>query len=206
MYWPSYENTIDPVLKNIRQAMPEFAGMKPGDQVLDVCCGTGAQVIEYARYGIMATGIDTGETMIKSGIKNKTRMNLININFILADATALPFGDGMFDYVSVSFGIHDKDQITRNKIVSEMKRVVKPEGFLVFIDYQVPLPNNIPALLARIIERIAGGDHYRGFKDFLHTGGLSKILEDHHLKELKTEPFKSGVVVAAKARLNLKQE
>jgi ubiquinone/menaquinone biosynthesis C-methylase UbiE len=132
MYWPSYENTIDPVLKNIRQAMPEFAGMKPGDQVLDVCCGTGAQVIEYARNGIMATGIDTGETMIKSGIKNKTRMNLININFILADATALPFGGGMFDYVSVSFGIHDKDPITRNKIVSEMKRVVKPEGFLVF--------------------------------------------------------------------------
>lgn len=189
------------MLRNIRQIIPEFAGMEAGNDVLDVCCGTGAQVIEYGKCGIFATGIDKEQSMLKVAFRNVEKLNLINTTFYLADATALPFPAERFDSVSVSFGLHDKERDIRNIIVSEMKRVVKREGSLIFIDYQVPLPNNIWAMFARSIEFIAGGSHYHGFRDFINNGGLKTILKDHLLLDEKICYLKSGLVEVIKARL-----
>jgi ubiquinone/menaquinone biosynthesis C-methylase UbiE len=197
----SYENFIDPILRNIRQIIPEFSGMKAGDEVLDVCCGTGAQVIEYSRRGILATGIDREQSMLSVALRNKEELNLVNTSFYLADATSLPFGNNRFDYVSICFGLHDKERDIRNKVVSEMKRVVKQEGFLVLVDFQVPLPRNIWTMFARTIEFIAGGSHYRGFKDFIDNGGLKNILKDHLLFEQKIGYFKSGILEIIIAKL-----
>jgi len=198
----SYENFIDPILKDVRQIVPEFAGMKVGSDVLDVCCGTGAQVIEYGKNGILAIGIDKEQSMLNTALKNKERLNLVNTSFYLADATALPFSDNSLDYVSVSFGLHDKEKDVRNRVVAEMRRVVKREGSIIFIDFQVPLPNNIWAMFARTIEFIAGGSHYQGFKEFINNGGLRKILQDHLLFDEKICYLKSGLVEVIKARLN----
>ena len=198
----SYENFIDPILRNVRQIIPEFSSMKAGDEVLDVCCGTGAQVIEYSKHGILATGIDKEQRMLNVALKNKEKLNLVNASFYLADATSLPFGDNRFDYVSICFGLHDKEKDSRDKIVSEMKRVVKQEGFIVLADFQVPLPRNIWAMFARTIEFIAGGSHYRGFKDFIDNGGLKNILKDHLLFEQKTGYFKGGILEIIVAKLS----
>ncbi|MFC1846520.1 class I SAM-dependent methyltransferase [Chloroflexota bacterium] len=197
----SYENLIDPILRNVRQLTPEFSGMKANDKVLDVCCGTGAQVIEYGQHGILAIGIDTDSSMIGTAFRNKAKQALLNTSFYLADATNLPFCDNNFDYVSISFGLHDKNRESRNEIVSEMKRVVKQKGSLVFIDFQVPLPRNIWAMFARTIEFIAGGSHYKGFQDYMRNSGLNNILEDHQLVQEKVEYLKSGVVVIVKAKI-----
>jgi len=118
----SYENLIDPILKNVRQIIPGFADMKSGSSALDVCCGTGAQVIEYGKYGILATGIDKEQSMLNVALRNKEKLKLVNIDFHLADSTALPFNDGSFDYVSISFALHDKEREVINRVVSEMKR------------------------------------------------------------------------------------
>jgi ubiquinone/menaquinone biosynthesis C-methylase UbiE len=198
----SYENFIDPILKNVRQIIPEFAGMKFGSNILDVCCGTGAQVIEYGKHGILATGIDKDQSMLDVALRNKEKLKLINTSFYLADATALPFDDDSFDYVSVSFGLHDKERDVRNRVVSEMKRVVKQDGSLIFIDFQVPLPNNIWAMFARTIEFLAGGSHYQGFRNFINNSGLKNILQDHLLFDEKICYLKSGIVEVVKARLN----
>ena len=197
----SYENFIDPILKNIRQVIPEFASMKAGDEVLDVCCGTGAQVIEYGRRGILATGIDREQAMLSVAFKNKDKLNLSNVSFCLADAADLPFENDRFDYVSVCFGLHDKERDIRNKVISEMKRVVRQEGYLVLADYQVPLPINIWTMLARTIEFIAGGSHFRGFKDFTANGGLKNILKEHKLYEQKRDHYKSGILEIIKASI-----
>jgi ubiquinone/menaquinone biosynthesis C-methylase UbiE len=197
----SYENFIDPILKNIRQVIPEFASMKAGDEVLDVCCGTGAQVIEYGRRGILATGIDREQAMLSVAFKNKEKLNLSNVSFCLADATDLPFENDRFDYVSVCFGLHDKERDIRNKVISEMKRVVRQKGCLVLADYQVPLPINIWTTLARTIEFIAGGSHYRGFKDFIANEGLKNILQEHKLYEQKRGHYKSGILEIIKASI-----
>ena len=194
----NYETLVDPLLRDLRKFTPEFSGMKAGDKVIDVCCGTGAQVLEYGRHGIIATGIDSSQDMLKIATRNRVRQKAVNASFQLADATNLPFPDGYFDYATVSFGLHDKEKPVRYQIISEMKRVVKQDGALILIDYQVPLPRNAWAVFARAIEFLAGGYHYLAFKDYLANGGLEDILKNHGLREEYRTYLKSGLIVATK--------
>ena len=199
MFMFNYETLVDPLLKDLRKFTPEFFGMKAGDKVIDVCCGTGAQVLEYGRHDIIAIGIDSSQDMLKIATRNRMRQKAVNVSFQLADATNLPFPDGYFDYATVSFGLHDKEKSIRYQIISEMKRVVKQEGALILIDYQVPLPLNVWAVFARAIEFLAGGSHYQGFKDYLANGGLEDILKNHGLREDCRTYLKSGLIAATKA-------
>jgi ubiquinone/menaquinone biosynthesis C-methylase UbiE len=197
----NYETIIDPLLAGIRKFTPEFCGMNSGDRVLDVCCGTGAQVIEYRRRGIIATGLDIDPSMLKAALRNRAKNNLANISFYLADATELPFVDNCFDYVSVSLALHDKSKLARYKVVSEMMRVVRPDGALIFIDYPVQQVSRIWGFLSRTVEFIAGGDHYKGFKDYVISGGLEDILRVFNLREDKRNYLKGGLVAIIKARI-----
>ena len=194
----NYETLVDPLLRDLRKFTPEFSGMKAGDKVIDVCCGTGAQVLEYGRHGIIATGIDSSQDMLKIATRNRMRQKAVNVSFQLADATNLPFPDGYFDYATVSFGLHDKEKPIRYQIIFEMKRVVKQNGALILVDFQVPLPMNAWAVFARVIEFLAGGSHYRGFKDYLANGGLDDILKNHALREEYRAYLKSGLIAATK--------
>jgi len=195
----NYETLVDPLLKDIRKYTPEFSGMRAGDKAIDICCGTGAQVLEYGRRGIVATGIDISPSMLKVATRNMRRQKAVNISFQLADATNLPFPDGYFDYASISLGLHDKGKPIRYQIISEMKRVVKQDGALILIDFQVPLPRNVWAVSARAIEFLAGRSHYQGFRDYLANGGLEDILKNHSLREECRTYFKNGLLVATKA-------
>ncbi len=194
----NYETLVDPLLRDLRKFTPEFSGMKAGDKVIDVCCGTGAQVLEYGRHGIIATGIDSSQGMLKIATRNRMRQKAVNVSFQLADATNLPFPDGYFDYATVSLGLHDKEKPIRYQIISEMKRIVKQDGALILIDFQVPLPRNAWAVFARAIEFLAGGSHYQGFKNYLANGGLEDIVKNHGLREECRTYRKSGLLVAAK--------
>jgi SAM-dependent methyltransferase len=198
MFLLNYTNLIDPLFRDVRRFTPVFSGMKTGEKVIDVCCGTGAQVMEYGRRGIDATGIDLDPNMIATAMKSKTKNHLGNISFQLGDAAALPFADGFFDYASISLALHDKEKPLRQKIVSEMKRVVKRGGTLVFIDYNVPLPLHIWAITARIIEYSVGGSHYRAFKEYLAHDGINGVLEVQGLKEEGWTCLKSGLLAAVK--------
>jgi ubiquinone/menaquinone biosynthesis C-methylase UbiE len=201
MFMFNYETLVDPLLRDVRKCTPAFSGMKAGDRVLDVCCGTGAQVLEYGRHGIMATGIDISPDMLNIATRNRMKQKMVNVFFQLADAVSLPFPDGYFDYASVSLALHDKEKPVRYQIISEMKRVIKLNGALIFIDFQVPLPRNVLAVFARAIEFFAGGSHYQGFKDYLRSGGLEDILNNHGLREEGKTYLKSGLIALAKARI-----
>ena len=196
----NYSTIIDPLLKNIRIYTLKFSGMKPGDKVLDVCCGTGDQVFYYAKSGIIATGIDLDTGMIEVAKKNKKRKGLNNVSFQIADAQKIPFKNDFFDYTSISFGLHEKERRVRDKIISEMKRVVKKEGNLIFIDFQVPLPKSLYSYFIKVIEYFAGRNHFEHFKDYLGQGGLSEILKKNQLQIEKRYYTKNGIIEMIKAR------
>jgi len=185
MFILNYSTVIDPLLRNIRIYTPEFSGMKAGDRVLDVCCGTGDQAFHYAKRGIVASGIDLSPGMIKLAEKNKEKQGLRDVSFQIADAVNLPFRDNFFDYASISLALHENERTARDKIISEMKRVVKKEGALIFVDFQVPLPKNLYTYLAKAIEFIAGKKHHRCFRDYIEQGGLDEILKKNQLPETK---------------------
>lgn len=195
-----YPTVIDPLLRDIRIYTVKFSGMKAGDRVLDVCCGTGDQAFHYAKAGIMATGIDLNPGMIKLARKDKRRQELKNVSFQIADALNLPFEDNFFDYASISLALHETERTERDKIISEMKRVVKKDGALIFIDFPVPLPKNKWLYLIKALEFIAGRDHFRYFKDYIEQGGIDEILKKNQLPEEKRDYLNDGLITIVKTR------
>jgi ubiquinone/menaquinone biosynthesis C-methylase UbiE len=200
MYSFIYSTLTDPLLRDIRIYTPEFSGMKAGDRVLDVCCGTGDQAIHYAKRGIIATGVDLSPSMIKLAERNKRKQGLRNVSFQIADAQNLPFENSFFDYASISLALHEVERTARDRIILEMKRVVKKEGVLIFTDYRIPLPGNPFPYLIKFMEFIAGSNHYRYFKDYIEQGGLDEPLKKNQLPEEKRDYLKNGLMVIIKAR------
>ena len=62
------------------------------------------------------------------------------------------------------------------------------------------MPRNVWARSARVIEFLAGGSHYQGFKHYLRNGGLQEIVRVHGLREDCRSHLKSGLVVIIRAR------
>jgi ubiquinone/menaquinone biosynthesis C-methylase UbiE len=193
----NYSTLIDPFLRGIRPYTIYFSGMKAGDRVLDVCCGTGDQAFYYAEAGIRATGIDLDPNMLKLAGKGKRKRD--NVSFQRADACYLPFKDNSFDCASISFALHEKERAARDKIISEMKRVVRKGGALIFLDFQVPVPNTIFPRLVKVIEFLAGRNHHRCFRDYLAQGGLDVLLARNQLAEAGRDYLNDGLITIIKA-------
>jgi SAM-dependent methyltransferase len=177
----NYSTVIDPLLKEARTCVTALSGVKTGDRVLDVGCGSGDQVFHYIEKGAIATGIDENPNMIELAEKNSKKRGFEGATFRVLGATKLPFPDGHFDCVSISLALHEMERDERNKAVSEMKRVVKKKGVLIFVDFEVPLPGNFVAFLIKTIEFIAGRDNHKCFTDYLAQGGLKGILRENQL-------------------------
>ncbi len=62
-----------------------------------------------------------------------------------------------------------------------MKRVVKADGFLIFIDYHVPVSRSGLAYFTKFMEFAAGKEHYRRYKDYVEYGGIEPLLEKNQL-------------------------
>jgi ubiquinone/menaquinone biosynthesis C-methylase UbiE len=196
----NYSTIIDPILKDIRTCVTELSGIKAGDRVLDVGCGTGDQVFHYEQKGAIATGIDQNPNMIELAERNSKRRGFKHSTFRVASATELPFPDGYFDCASISLALHEMRRDERNRAVSEMKRVVKKGGVLMFIDFQVPLPKNSIAYLIRAVEFIAGRDNHKCFRDYLSQGGLKQLLKENQLTPQKEALLKRGNIQILKVK------
>jgi demethylmenaquinone methyltransferase/2-methoxy-6-polyprenyl-1,4-benzoquinol methylase len=168
-------------MRNLKIQTPSLAGMNAGDRALDICCGTGALVIHLAKMNLVACGIDMDQRVIQIAEKKRSKMGLENASFQVANALHLPFEDGFFDFASISMTIHESPRAERDTIISEMKRVVKKEGALIFIDYKAPLPKIPSSYTSKIVELVAGKEHNEYFKDYLQQGGLDELLKKNLL-------------------------
>jgi ubiquinone/menaquinone biosynthesis C-methylase UbiE len=191
----NYATCIDPFLRDIRQYVPVFAGMQPGDSVLDVCCGSGAQVYEYLRCGVLAQGVDNNPEMLALAGKYYSAQGDLGSRLTLADATRLPFNDGEFDFTSITMALHDKEAASIDMILSEMKRVTKMNGGIVLADYNTPLPRNITGISIRAIEKLAGKEHYRCFKKFLEMDGLNSIVKRSGIRVIRQTVMKNNNIL-----------
>jgi ubiquinone/menaquinone biosynthesis C-methylase UbiE len=104
-------------------------GLGPGDVVLDVACGPGNFTREFARAvgdGGLAVGIDASQTMLARGAAELEDAGLANLALIRADATRLPFQNGVFDGLCCFAALHlFADPLAA---LDEMRRVLAPGG------------------------------------------------------------------------------
>lgn len=107
------------------------AAVRPGDRVLDACCGTGDLALAAERAGGTVTGLDFSERMLE-----RARTKSTTVEWVQGDVTALPFADGSFDAVTVGFGIRNVPDLEAG--LAELARVLRPGGRLGVLEITQP--------------------------------------------------------------------
>lgn len=118
----------------------ERANVKPGDRVLDVCCGTGSLTLtaqSYAGPGGKVYGIDAAPEMIEVAKKKASRSGL-EVVFDVGLIEKLSFPDATFDVVISRLAIHHLPDDLKRKGFMEILRVLKPGGHLLIADFNPP--------------------------------------------------------------------
>ena len=114
-----------------RVATVKAIAPKPGELLLDLAAGTGTSSATFAKAGADVTAVDFSPGMIEVGEKKHP-----DIDFVLADVSALPFPDNHFDIVTISFGLRNVEE--PKLALAEMFRVLKPGGRLVICEFSTP--------------------------------------------------------------------
>lgn len=107
----------------------EFAGVRAGQKVLDVACGTGVVAISAARVGAKVTALDLTPELLEKARYN-SRLAGLEVDWHEGDVEKLPFGDSSFDVVLSQFGhmFAPRPAVA----IAEMLRVLKPGGTIAF--------------------------------------------------------------------------
>ncbi len=128
LFWGwSYHNFLDQLIKH--------TSFYEGQRILDIATGTlliPRKILEQKVSGIKITGLDLTESMLRRGQRTLESEGVEeSIDLTCADAMALPYADDSFDLVVSGLASH---HMNIPQMLSEMKRVLKPEGSLSVID------------------------------------------------------------------------
>lgn len=126
-----------------RQAALQCLGTQP-ERILDLCCGTGDLAItmaELAPYSPEIAGVDFSLPMLYiAASKAAGSAKEKNIKFLLADVSRLPFADGHFDCIGISFAFRNLTYKNprSESYLDEVLRVLKPGGKFIIVESSQP--------------------------------------------------------------------
>lgn len=114
-----------------RRATVDAVAATPGERVLDLAAGTGTSSEPFAADGAVVVPCDFSLGMLRVGKARRP-----DLPFVAGDATRLPFADGAFDAVTISFGL--RNVVDTSAALREMLRVVRPGGRVVICEFSHP--------------------------------------------------------------------
>ena len=123
-----------------RERLIALAELEPGESVLDVGCGTGTLAIAatpHVQPAGTVYGIDASPQMIARATRKAAKARAPAI-FRVAAAEELPFPDDTFDVVLSTLMLHHLPRKTRQQCASEIRRVLKPGGRVLAVDFGRP--------------------------------------------------------------------
>jgi len=183
-------------LRELRQRTANLARMQPGEQVLDVGCGTGTLAMEVARRVGRAgrvAGVDPGTQQIARARAKAARRH-VPIDFQIGMIEQLPFPDQSFDVVFATLMMHHLPVSLKRQGLAEIARVLKPGGRLVIADFKRKQERAGQA--ARFH---AGGSSIQDLAAMVSDAGFSEVeTEEMRLPRFSAFPG-AGIVRAHKS-------
>ena len=121
-----------------RKKVVAIVTKKQPDTILDIATGTGDLAINLSETNASKIiGLDISDGMLEVGRQKITKKHLNNkIDMILGDSENLPFDDNTFDAITVAFGVRNFENLEKG--LSEILRVLKPQGIFVILETSVP--------------------------------------------------------------------
>jgi demethylmenaquinone methyltransferase / 2-methoxy-6-polyprenyl-1,4-benzoquinol methylase len=156
-----------------RRAVARAVAARPGDRVLDLAAGTGTSTATFAASGADCVACDFSLGMLRAGLNRAHRAQAAAAGssgpaqpagaavpavpaepipaFVAGDALRLPFGDQVFDAVTISFGL--RNVVNPQQSLAEMFRVTKPGGRLVICEFSRLGPRPLRVAYERYLAR-----------------------------------------------------
>jgi ubiquinone/menaquinone biosynthesis C-methylase UbiE len=168
----------------IKQMIPK------NSTLLDVACATGMLGFYMSDHCKQITGIDLSLRNITIANKNLSKSKISNLKFIHYNALKLEeLIHEKYDFVAITYAIHEMPEEIRLDVIKQLLNSAKN---ILIADYAVPQQKNITAKLNRIIEFIAGKEHFKNFKSFCEIGGIEHYLKILNLSPKKKITFNNG--------------
>jgi demethylmenaquinone methyltransferase/2-methoxy-6-polyprenyl-1,4-benzoquinol methylase len=173
--------------------------VRPGDRVLDACCGTGDLAVAAAKAGAAnVVGADFSERMLE-----RARRKAPELEWVSADVLALPYDDASFDSAVVGFGVRNVEDL--GAALLELRRVLRPGGRVGILEITTPRGplgpfyklwfDRIVPLVGRLLP---GGDAYTylpaSVRRFPGPEELTELLAGCGFEGVRFRLFAGGIV------------
>lgn len=149
--------------RNPRNALSSFIDQQDVN-ILDICTGTATNAITIAKdnKNVKIVGIDISQEMLQIAEKKVIWNELNNIELIKMDASNTTFKDNTFDVILISLVLHEIPNELAKKFLSEAKRILKPQGKLLVIEWEEP-----QGFFQRVLFSLIRKSEPKGFEQFL---------------------------------------
>jgi len=186
-----------------RTAVTRALDLKPGERVLDLAAGTATSTVALARTGATVVGCDFSLGMLRQGRGR-------GVPLVAGDALRLPFADGSFDAVTISFGLRNVHDTSR--ALAELLRVTRPGGRLVVCEFSHPtwkpfrtvytnyLMRALPAVATKVSSDPAAyvylAESIRAWPD---QAGLAELVRESGWRDVAWRDLTGGIVALHRA-------
>jgi demethylmenaquinone methyltransferase / 2-methoxy-6-polyprenyl-1,4-benzoquinol methylase len=197
-----------------RRAVARITGAGPGDRVLDLAAGTGTSSLTFTATGADCVACDFSLGMLRAGRERHGSGRVGGrLGWVAGDALRLPFRDGSFDAVTISFGL--RNVASPGAALTEMRRVTRPGGRLVVCEfsaitiapvdmlYRRYLLHVLPAIARRTARNPEAYEYLaESIADWPAQRELAGIIEAAGWSAVRWRDLSLGVVAVHVARRN----